>query len=125
MYRCALLAFAASAACVCAHAQTHRPFTKQTLRGELVIQQTPDVTLNGKSARMAPGSRLRGDNNLLLQPASVAGQKLVVHYTVDSFGLLMDIWVLNGAELANKPWPTTAADAAAWTFNAATQTWSK
>ncbi|MBY0235130.1 MAG: hypothetical protein K2W93_09120, partial [Burkholderiaceae bacterium] len=100
MNRCAIAAlFAAAAVSLTAHAQTHRPFTPQTLRGELVVQQSPDVTLNGKPARMAPGARLRSDSHMLLPPGSVAGQKLTVHYTLDPNGLLMDVWVLNSAEL--------------------------
>lgn len=127
MNRCAIAAlFAAAAVSLSsAHAQTHRPFTPQTLRGELVVQQSPDVTLNGKPARLAPGARLRSDSHMLLPPGSVAGQKLTVHYTQDINGLLMDVWVLNAAELANKTWPRTAQEAASWAFEPATQTWLK
>ena len=64
--------------------------------------QTPDVLLNGQPARLAPGARIKGDTNLLLQPASLTGQKFVVHYTVEPGGLIMDVWVLNPAELANR-----------------------
>ena len=125
MYRCALLAFAASTVCISAQAQMHRPFPAFALRGELVVLQTPDVRLNGQPARLAPGSRLRGDTNLLLQPASVAGQKLIVHYTVDPSGLLMDVWILNPAELANKTWPRTPQEAAGWSFDQASQVWTR
>jgi hypothetical protein len=124
MYRC-VLSLALAATCLVAQAQTHRFFTPQTLRGELVITQYPDVLLNGQPARLAPGSRVKGENNLLQQPAGLAGQKLTVHYTVEPNGLLLDVWVLNTAELANKPWPKTPAEAASWQFNAGNQTWSK
>lgn len=124
MYRCAL-ALALVASSLNAQAQMHRVFTPHTLRGELVVTQHPDVLLNGKPARLAPGSRIKGDTNLLLQPASLTGQKLVVHYTVENGGLLMDVWVLNPAELANKPWPTTPLEAASWQFNPGNQTWIK
>lgn len=124
MYRC-VLPLALAASCLAAQAQTHRFFTPNTLRGELVVTQHPDVLLNGKPARLAPGSRVRGDTNLLVQPAALAGQKLVVHYTVENSGLIMDVWVLNPAELANKPWPTTPAEAATWQFNPGNQTWIK
>jgi len=124
MYRC-VLPLVLVTSCLVAQAQTHRFFTPNTLRGELVVTQHPDVLLNGKPARMAPGSRVKGDNNLLMQPAALAGQKLVVHYTVESSGLIMDVWVLNAAELANKPWPTTPAEAATWAFNPGNQSWIK
>lgn len=129
MYRCASLAALAAAAVVAsapAHAQTHRPFPPQALRGEIVVLQFPEITLNERPARLAPGARLRGDTNLLLQPASVLGQKLTVHYTVEPLsGMLLDVWVLNPAELANKTWPRSAEEAARWSFEPGTQTWTK
>ena len=124
MYRC-VLPLTLAVSCLAAQAQTHRFFTPTTLRGELVVTQHPDVLLNGQPARLAPGSRVKGENNLLVQPAGIAGQKFTVHYTVESNGLIMDVWVLNAAELANKPWPRTPAEAASWQFNPGNQTWSK
>ena len=128
MYRCAIAAASVAALIfsIPAQAQVHRPFPVQTLRGELVVLQAPEVSLNGQPARLAPGARLRGDTNLLLQPASVTGQKLTVHYTVEPLsGMLMDVWVLNPAELANKTWPRTPQEAATWAFEPGTQTWTK
>lgn len=124
MYRCALT-LALAATCVVAQAQTHRTFPANALRGELVITQFPDALLNGKPARLAPGARVKGDTNLWIAPAGLAGQKLVVHYTVETSGLLQDVWVLNPVELANKPWPATPAEAASWTFIPGNQTWVK
>jgi hypothetical protein len=124
MYRCAL-ALTLAVSSLAAQAQTHRFFTPQTLRGEMVVIQHPDVLMNGKAARLAPGSRIKGDTNLLLQPGAITGQKLIVHYTVENSGLVMDVWVLNPAELANKPWPTTRTEAATWQFNGGNQTWIK
>ena len=124
MYRC-VLPLTLAVSCLAAQAQTHRFFTPATLRGELVVTQHPDVQLNGRPARLAPGSRVKGADNLLVQPASLTGQKLTVHYTVESSGLIMDVWLLNAAELANKPWPTTPAEAAAWQFSPGNQTWVK
>jgi hypothetical protein len=129
MYRCAplapLVATVLAVSALSATAQTHRFFPPQALRGELMVTQYPDVMLNGQAARLAPGSRIKGDTNLLLQPASLAGQKLIVHYTVEPGGLLMDVWVLNPAELANKTWPRTPAESATWAFNPGNQTWLK
>ena len=127
MYRCVLPAFgvALAATCLVAQAQVHRTFPANALRGELVITQFPDATMNGKPVRFAPGARIRGDTNLWMPPASLTGQKRVVHYTFESSGLIMEAWVLNPAELANKPWPTTPAESATWAFNPGDQTWIK
>ncbi len=131
MYRCvsrvlaAVCAAALASTSLFAQAQTHRPFPVQALRGEMVVIQSPDISLNGKPARLAPGARVRGDNNLLQQPAALSGEKLMVHYTLDPNGLLMDVWVLNVAELANKTWPRTPQEAATWSFDPAAQVWTK
>lgn len=124
MYRC-VLPLALAASCLVAHAQTHRFFPATALRGELVVTQFPDALLNGQPVRLAPGSRIKNENNLWVPPAGLAGQKLIVHYTVESNGLVMDVWVLNSVELANKPWPRTPAESATWQFNPGNQTWSR
>lgn len=104
----------------------HRIFPATAWRGALVIDAPPVVRLNGQSARLAPGSRIRGDNGLLQTPASLVGRSLTVHYTVEpSTGLLMDVWVLNAVEQANTPWPTNPQEARTWRFDAAAQRWSR
>jgi hypothetical protein len=109
-----------------AQAQVHRNFPAQALRGELVVATPPEVLLNGQPTRLAPGARIRGEDNLLATPGSLSGRKFVVHYTREATtGLLLEVWVLNGAELARRPWPMTEAEARAWSFDPVGQTWSK
>ncbi|HOL36868.1 MAG TPA: hypothetical protein PLT38_03485 [Rubrivivax sp.] len=108
-----------------AAAQMRRNFPANALRGELVFTQPPAVLLNDEPAQLAPGARLRGENNMLLVHSALAGQRLVVHYTRDLTGSLLDVWVLTPAERAKKPWPATPAQAAAWAFDPLAQTWSK
>lgn len=124
MYRC-VLPLALVASCMSAHAQTHRNFPATALRGELVVTQFPDVLLNNQPARLAPGARIKSDTNLGVSPASITGQKYLVNYTVEAGGLLMDVWILNPVEVANKRWPRTPAEASSWQFDPASQTWSK
>lgn len=95
-----------------------------SLRGELVLTNPPEVLLNGKADRLAPGARIRGTDNMLVMPGAAVGQKLVVNYTRESYGLLLDVWVLRPDEIA-KLWPKTAEEAAKWQFDPLTQTWSK
>lgn len=108
-----------------AQAQTHRFFPADALRAEMLISTPPDLQLDGKDARMAPATRIRGTDNLLVFASALVGQKLTVHYTQDFSGLVRDIWILNEAELANKTWPRTSEQAAAWTFDQAAQVWTK
>ena len=108
-----------------ARAQTHRQFPADALRAEMLISTPPELQLDGKDARMAPGTRIRGTDNLLVFAAALVGQKLTVHYTLDFTGLVRDVWILNEAELANKTWPRTREQAAAWSFDLAAQVWTK
>ena len=126
MLRCAIVALALSATALPSLAQSaQRPFPPNALRGELVVGQPPQAELNGKPARLAPGSRIRGENNLMLMSGAVVGRTLIVNYTRDEFGLIKDVWVLTPDEMAKRPWPTTPEQAAAWQFDPFAQTWSK
>ena len=53
------------------------------------------------------------------------GAKLLVHYTIDSYGLVKDVWILTPDEAARKPWPTTPLEAQTWNFDWQSQTWTK
>jgi len=108
-----------------ANAQAPRPFPATALRGEIVVLQPPEIALNGRPAHLAPGSRIRGENNLLQVSGALVNMRLVVNYTLDPTGLLMDIWILTPEERARRPWPVTPEQAAAWTFDAASQTWRR
>jgi hypothetical protein len=124
MHRCVLAAVVA-AFVLPAAAQVQRNFPADALRGELTVLQAPDAVLNGKPARLAPGARIRGQNNMLVVSGAAAGQKLVVHYTLDTLGLVKDVWILTPEEMKKKPWPTTPKEAQGWSFDPVAQVWSK
>jgi hypothetical protein len=101
-----------------------RNFDAQALRGELLVTQPPELRLNGQPARLAPGARIRGANNMLAMSGELVGQRLLVNYTLDINGQVLNVWVLTPAEAARKPWPTTPQQAQTWQFDAAQQTWT-
>jgi hypothetical protein len=107
-----------------ASGQTPRTFPPSSLRGQLQVVQPPDIALNGRSSRLAPGARIRNTQNLLTNSGEFMGQTLTVNYTVDLLGLVLDVWVLSDAERARLPWPTTPEQAATWLFDPAQQTWT-
>jgi hypothetical protein len=123
MTRCVLALIAALAFALPAHAQ--RVFERDALRGELVIVAPPEARLNGKSVRLAPGARIRNAQNLLQLTGSVLEQKLLVHYTLDGFGQLQNVWILTETEAAKSPWPTKPEEAATWRFDPTQQVWMK
>ena len=122
MNRCA---FFIAALALSLAAQAQRLFPAQALRGEMVVVQAPEVSLNGLPARLSPGSRIHDQSNLLQLSASLTGQQLSVNYTVDREGLIQEVWLLTPTERANRPWPGNPQEAAAWTFDPATQTWTR
>ena len=78
------------------------PMSANALRGELVVTAPPEALLNGQPARLSPGARIRGRDNLLVLSGTVVGQTLQVRYLRDTSGLVHQVWILSDAELKDK-----------------------
>lgn len=86
-----------------AQAQTQtRQFPAAALRGTLVVVQPPVITLNGKPARLSPGSRIRNTTNMLVMSGALVGQELTVNYVLEPLGMVHEAWILTPAEAAEK-----------------------
>ena len=121
----ALAPAAASAQTVTADGQAlQRNFPKEALRGSIVFFAPPAIAMNGVNTQMAPSYRIHGTDNLLVMSSQLNGRKAVVDYVTDVQGAIREVWILTPAEVA-KVWPTSAAQAAAWTFDPIAQTWTK
>ncbi len=125
MLRLALRLFLVCAFVAPAAAQVQRNFPQNALRGCIVFGVAPDITLNGQAARLAPGARIRDANNMGTVPGGLSGSRFLVHYTTDLYGLVKDVWILTPDEAANSPWPRTAEETQAWSFDPAAQVWTK
>ena len=125
MLRCASTLLLACALALPAAAQMQRNFNAKALRGTVVFGTPPEITLNGKPARLAPGARIRDENNMLHLPATLAGKKFTVNYTTELEGMLLDVWILSRTEMELKATATTEKEAQTWMFNVDTQTWIK
>jgi hypothetical protein len=79
-----------------------RQFPKAALRGVLVVKAPPEVSLNGKPDRLAPGARIRNLNNNFVVPGALIDQELLVNYTRDSMGQMYEVWVLTAEEAKEK-----------------------
>ncbi|HSC62245.1 MAG TPA: hypothetical protein VLD35_01320 [Caldimonas sp.] len=108
-----------------AAAQVQRAFPQNALRGSIVIGVAPEIQLNGADARLAPGARIRDTNNMAVVPSGLIGGRYLVNYSVDSSGLVKEVWILRPEEAAVRPWPTTPAEAQAWLFDPVGQVWIK
>jgi hypothetical protein len=125
MIRIATALLVTACIAVGAQAQTQRAFPQNALRGSLVIGIAPDIVLNGDRGGLAPGSRIRDAANMVVVPSALIGGPYLVHYTLDSSGLVKDVWILRPDEAAVQPWPRTREEAAAWRFDPVGQVWSK
>ena len=125
MYRCLIAVVAAATFAAPALAQVQRPFPPDALRGTIIFGQPPVIALNGKETRLAPGARVRGSNNMIVMTGELIDGKAIVNYTIDASGLVRDVWILRPEEVKMRPWPVSAAEAAAWSFDPAAQTWTK
>jgi hypothetical protein len=125
MIRRLIVVLWASALIVPAGAQVQRQFPESALRGEMVFGQPPEVVLNGEAWRLAPGTRIRGQNNMLVMSGSLAGSRLMVHYTSEAPGQIKDVWILRPEEVAIEPWPRSAKEASNWVFDVIAQKWSR
>jgi hypothetical protein len=75
-----------------------RQFPEKAGFGLFHVTQPPEVLLDGKAARLAPGARIYGTDNLLLLSGTLVGKTLAVAYVKDSYGLLHQVWLLTDAE---------------------------
>ena len=126
MFRCVMAGLTAALLCGSAAAQVQRNFPPTALRGWLAITTPPDALLNDEAVRLAPGARIRGSDNMMKMSAALAGAaRMLVHYTIDTSGLVKDVWILTPDEAARKPWPRTPEEALTWSFDPIAQVWSK
>jgi hypothetical protein len=79
-----------------------RPFPPNAERGTMVVTHPPLIQMNGVADRLSPGSRIRGQNNLLVLSGSIVGQSLLVNFVRNPTGEVHDVWVLTEVEAALK-----------------------
>jgi hypothetical protein len=106
-------------------ALAQRVFDANALRGELVLEEGQNALLNGKPAQLAPGLRIRNEQNLLQMSGQIQGKTFLVHYTLNGFGQIQAVWILTAAEAGKRPWPASPEEAAKWVFDPTMQVWSK
>lgn len=86
-----------------AHAQAGpRQFPADAQRGTLMVTKPPEVLINGKAARLSPGARIKGVNNMLVLSGSIVGSSVLVNYRQDAQGLIHEAWILSAEEAAQE-----------------------
>jgi hypothetical protein len=75
-----------------------RPFPVAAVRATMVVTQPPEVLIDGQPARLSPGARIRGANNMLVMSGAIVGNTYLVNMVRDPLGLVHDVWILTPAE---------------------------
>ncbi len=97
----ALLAFGigfASLSCPSAQAQQLRVFPESAQLGVIAPGQFPEIMLDGKAARLTPGSLIRDQNNRVVLLGTLQGE-YIVSYTKDPAGQVNLVWIITQAEM--------------------------
>ena len=95
---------AAMLALVCAtQACAERHFPEQAKRGDMKAYVYPSMKIGDKVYRLAAGSRIVNQQNLIIMPASLQIQAAPVMYILDTSGNLSRIWLLTDDEAAQHP----------------------
>jgi hypothetical protein len=96
-----LVTIALAALALTASAQTttvrNVPIPDTALRGAVTPAVFPLVSINGKAARLAPGARIFGPNNLLVLPTSMPAQSQAA-FVFDQTGNIQTMWLLTEEE---------------------------
>ena len=79
---------------------TVRDFPASAQRASMVITQSPDLLINGQPDRLSPGARIRDTNNMLVLPATIAGNLYLVNYVREFSGMIREVWILTPDEAA-------------------------
>jgi hypothetical protein len=79
-----------------------RKFPASALRGRLKVLQAPDILIDGKPARLSPGSRIRDAQQRLVMSASITNLEFVVNFTRNPLGEVQEVWILNELEAKQK-----------------------
>jgi hypothetical protein len=108
-----------------ANGQQLRAFPQGALRGEIEVVSPTAIKLNGRPTTLSAGSRIRNEDNMVQTSSTLVGKRLVVNYTFDLMGQVNDVWILNAAEAAKRPWPRTEVEAKTWQFDVNNQRWTQ
>jgi hypothetical protein len=82
-----------------------RNFPQQARRGVVKAYQYPSMKIGDHVYKLAAGSRIYNQQNMIIMPASLQLQTAPVMYLLDISGDLSRIWLLTDDEAARHPLP--------------------
>ncbi len=69
-------------------------------RATFIFSGGPDVLVDGRAARLAPGARIFDRNNYLQMHGAVTGTLRVKYLLEATTGLVQSVWILTDEEIA-------------------------
>jgi hypothetical protein len=91
--RLSLILIAATVAFVAACGTKNDSLPDGSRIGMMTTGQLPEVTIDGKTMRLAPGARIYNPGNLTITPNQLPSNSRV-RYKTDATGLVHQVWVL-------------------------------
>jgi hypothetical protein len=79
-----------------------RKFPANALRGKMRVLLAPEILIDGKRERLAPGSRIRDPQQRLVMSASITNQDFIVNFVRNPLGEVQEVWILNELEAKQK-----------------------
>ena len=76
------------------------PIPPKAQRADIIFNRSPDLLINGKAARLAPGARIFDRQNLIVMYGALQGAIKAKFVLEDSTGLVMSVWILTEDEIA-------------------------
>lgn len=76
------------------------PIPAKAKRADITFNGTPDILIDGKSARLAPGARIAGRDNMLMLSGSLSGTAKAKYLIEDTTGNVIGVWILTDEEIA-------------------------
>ena len=98
--RRALLLLSVALAFAPAAPAQERAIPAEAKRGWLKLEREVLVSVDGASARLAPGATIRDQRNLLIVPAAIPREGAWAAYLLDRDGSIARAWLLRADEVA-------------------------
>jgi len=80
-----------------------RPFPEGTKRGVFKASAFPDIVIDGKIRLTSPGTRIYGEDNLLIMGPNLPKATFKIHYLENDLGEIKTIWILTDEEIRHGP----------------------
>ena len=97
------LFLAAAPVAVQAQQQVRRVFPADSQFGRMSFGQPPAIAIDGEPQMLAPGTRIRNQQNFMVLSGTLIGQTHMVRYTRAAGGQLREVWILTPEEIKELP----------------------